>query len=390
MYVNYAPYGNAGHILDYLRKTFDNLVYVCFNFHPVERSNYNLVEIYRGGDLVKSISLFTPRAPKSHVHAFAPMLSLVAALELVAVSIYVFLKFKIKPRIFFAPNAFLIFIGVLLRAVSLVDKVVFWVWDYYPTPKAGLYRKLFYRLYWALDKWCTYKSDFVWYLNERLLEVREKFGVVSKKDKQCVAPLGIDSIDNSAAAAVRQNTLGFVGVLKKHQGLELLLNSLRELVSTIPDIRIEVIGSGPEEKYFKAMAEQSPEGHRVSFRGFIRDEREMKKLIASWAAAAAPYVPLEGNPSAYADPSKVKLYLGCGTPVIITEVPMLAKEIHQKEAGIAIGYSTEELVSAVATIFGENNRYRENAVCLAHEYVYTKIYENAFSVTAKRLWQDNK
>lgn len=65
-------------------------------------------------------------------------------------------------------------------------------------------------------------------------------------------------------------------MLKKNQGMELLLDFLPELVTAIPDIKIEVIGSGPDEEYFETMAGKSLESHHVIFHGLISDEKEMK------------------------------------------------------------------------------------------------------------------
>lgn len=384
LYVNYAPYGNAGHILDYLKENFDDLIYISFIFHPVEQSSK--VQIYHKGKLLKGIFIPTLLVPKNYVHHFAPLLSVISGIELITISIYAFFKFKIRPQIFLAPNAFLILIGIMLRALSLVDKVVFWVWDYYPIPKEGFYKKVFYRAYCILDRRCTYMADFVWYLNQRLLEIREKLGIVSDMSKSCIASLGINRINTSLLIQVRVDTLGFFGVLKKSQGLELLLGSLPELVAAIPNIRIEIIGSGPDEGYFKELTNKSSENHRVTFYGFIDDEQKVKKIVASWTASAALYIPIEENLSAYTDPSKVKFYLGCGIPVIVTKVPLLAEEIHKKGAGIAIEYNTKELISAVIRIFAENNKYRENAIRLAHKFDYKKVYDNTFSMMAKRLW----
>lgn len=383
IYVNYAPYENSGHILDYLKKKFADLIQVSFIFHPVKRRSS--VNIFHQGQLIKTISLPTLVVSSRWVHYLAPLLSFIQGLELVVITIYVSLKFKIKPQIFLAPNAFLIFIGIILRGLSLVDKVIFWVWDYYPVPEKGFYLKLYYRAYWVLDSWCTKKADFVWYLNRRLLEIRKKRGVVIDMSKSGITPLGIDVVDVSSLPQVSHNVLGFLGVLKKKQGLELLFDSLSALAAAIPEIKIEIIGAGPDEEYFKKLAGNSPEGHRIKFYGFIDDEQKMKMIVASWAAAVALYVPTEENVAAYADPAKVKFYLGYATPVIITKVPLLAEEIHQKEAGIAIEYKTEQLVSAVLKVFGKNEQYRENARSLAGEYDYRKIYDNAFKIISKQI-----
>lgn len=377
MYVNYAPYGNCGHILDYLKKNFDEVIFISFIFHPVKRKS--TVNIYRRGELIKTISIPTLLVPKNYVHYFAPLLSLIHAFELLAISVYVRFKFKIRPQIFLAPNAFLIFIGIILRTLSLTDKVIFWVWDYYPVPEKGFYLKLYYRAYWALDSWCTRHANFVWYLNQRLMDIRKRLGIALDMNKSSITPLGIDVVDVSSLPQVRNNILGFLGVLKKNQGLELLLGSLSELAAAIPEIKIEIIGSGPDEEYFKKLAEKHPQGHRVTFYGFIDDEQKTKKIVAAWAAAVALYIPIEKNLSIYTDPAKVKFYLGCGTPVIMTGIPLLAEEIHKKEAGLVIDYSTNQLVSAVVKIFTDNQKYRENARRLTQEYNYQKIYDNSFA-----------
>ncbi|OQX86771.1 MAG: hypothetical protein B6D55_05265 [Candidatus Omnitrophica bacterium 4484_70.2] len=386
IYVNYSPYGNAGYILDYLKEFAENLIYVSFIFHPVERESK--AQIYHHGKLNKQIKLPTILVPEKYVYYFAPILSFIAALELIAINIYVICRFRIKPQLFLAPNAFLVVIGIILRALKMVKRVTFWVWDYYPVPKTGFYRKIFYKAYWVLDRWCTYKADFIWYLNKRLKEVRENLGVTDDGQKEYIVPLGMKPFVGHRWRSVGKNTLGFIGVLKKNQGLELLLNSLPELVSIIPDIKIEIIGSGPDEKYFRKMAERSSEGNRVTFYGFIdfvEEEERAGRIVVSWMAAVALYIPVKENLSAYADPSKVKFYLSCGVPVIITRVPLIAEEIHRRGAGIAIGYNTQELVSAVRGIFVEKDKYREKAICFTYENDYRKIYDSAFNVTRERL-----
>ena len=114
--------------------------------------------------------------------------------------------------------AFLISIGLILKKLMLVDKVIFWVWDYYPIPKKSSYKKCFYRLYWLFDKLSVFKSDFVWCLSERILEVHKKFGLVNKKNKYIVVPLGIRPVKYPLHNSIKKNTLGFIGILKNKNG----------------------------------------------------------------------------------------------------------------------------------------------------------------------------
>lgn len=383
LYVNYAPYGNSGHILDYLRESFDALVYISFIFHPVSRKN--VVEIYKHRKLIKTISMPALIVGRNHVHYFAPLLSMIHAMMLFGIIIYVIIKFGIRPKIFLATNAFLIWLGVIFRSISFVERVIFWVWDYYPVPDAGAYKRIFYGLYWILDKCCMRKSDFLWLISSRLRKMHKELGFLVPQNKYLVVPLGMKAIDRAIIPGVQQNTFGFIGVLKKSQGVEMILSSLSELASKISDLRVEIIGSGPDMQYFKAMADRNSEGHRIIFHGFINNPVELQRRIASWGAAAALYIPWDKTLSAYADPNKVKLCIECGTPVIITKVPEIAEEICRRGAGIAIEYNTGELVKALIRILSENNKFRENARKISQEYNYEKIYDDVFNLTRERL-----
>ncbi|MDD5745697.1 MAG: glycosyltransferase [Candidatus Omnitrophica bacterium] len=377
-YVNYAPYGNAGHILDYLLNAFDTVVYVSFVFHPVEKHNY--VQIYRRGVLSGSFCLPTLLVPRKHVHYFASLLSLLTAVELFCLSIYVRLKYKIKPQIFLAPNAFLILVGIMLRCCYLVDKVIFWVWDFYPIPRKGFYKKIFFKLYWRLDKLCTRGADFLWFINERLLQVRREISFESDLSGRCsIVPLGMKLFSPAGDSEPRGRVLGFVGMLKRSQGVELLVNALPALVKEVPDIRVEIIGTGPDQDYFKNLAGKTMQDQRINFKGFIESESQMRRIVSSWDAAVALYVPEEGNLSAFADPSKVKLYLECTVPVIMTNVPVIAEEIGRKKAGIVIDYDETALVCAVKKVFTENSFYRKNCKNMVSGYDYCAVYDGAFT-----------
>ena len=377
MYVNYAPYGNAGQMLDYLKASYNELIYASFVFHPVDKAGRNTIEVYKKGERKKRVTMPTLRAPKTVVHQLAFLLNAIVACELIDAVIWLRVRYKIKPRVFIAPNAFLVFVGILFRSLRLTEHVVFWVWDYYPTPSKGLYKKLLFRMYWWLDRWCTRKADYVWYLNQRLLDARIDHGVRSDAAKQYVAPLGIKPL-GAQALTTASGAIGFLGVLKKGQGLDLLFDSLEDLAAADPDIRVEILGSGPDESYFKQKVEENPEGRRVKFLGFVERDEDMRKAIASWRAAVALYVPSDDNVAAFTDPSKVHLYIGCGTPVIMTGVPEISEEISRNGAGIVVDYDREQFVQAVRRVMADNAAFKENCLKMAREYEYKHLYDQVF------------
>jgi len=56
--------------------------------------------------------------------------------------------------------------------------------------------------------------------------------------------------------------------------------------------------------------------------GSINNHITIEKILMSCGIAIAPYSSIDKNNfSFYADPGKVKFYLGCGLPIVITDVP---------------------------------------------------------------------
>jgi glycosyltransferase involved in cell wall biosynthesis len=92
--------------------------------------------------------------------------------------------------------------------------------------------------------------------------------------------------------------------------------------------------------------------------------------------AVAPYEP--GTISQYTDPGKVKNYLSCGLPVVLTKVPLIWKEIVDNKAGLAVRYNKEELQLAMMRLMTDKKlvlQYRDNAYLLGKRYRWDKIFK---------------
>ena len=70
-------------------------------------------------------------------------------------------------------------------------------------------------------------------------------------------------------------------------------------------------------------------GRRFEFFGYT-DHDWTLSYLPTCGVALAPYVNEEKGTFKYAEPLKVKDYLGCGLPIIITRVPDIANEIDKK------------------------------------------------------------
>lgn len=83
----------------------------------------------------------------------------------------------------------------------------------------------------------------------------------------------------------------------------------------------------------------------------------------------------------FTDSAKVKEYMECDTPIIITKVPEIVLEIEEKRAGFAVNYNKGEIAEAMIKLLTDDELWqqcRENIRQLAIKYDYRKIHDEAF------------
>ena len=66
--------------------------------------------------------------------------------------------------------------------------------------------------------------------------------------------------------------VGFIGSFYAYEGLDLLLEALPRLVGTIPNLKVVLVGGGPDRERLEAMARDSGQGDKVVFTGRVAHE----------------------------------------------------------------------------------------------------------------------
>lgn len=380
IYVNYSPYENTGKILDYLLEHFEIVIVFIFNFHNLgEGQKSGEVRLYKNGMLEKKDALldYPFRVSTSLVFLLIPIRSFINFLQLLWHTIRLRALYP-KFDLYFSVNAFTAWIGMFMKKLGLVEKTVFWVWDYYPPHHQNKIIVFMRKLYWYFDRKST-ASDHVVFLNKRLEELRKNMNILPQSASYPIVPIGTDPVRKLPSKSVsnRKIIIGFLGVLKKTQGIDILFKTAEKIHAFFPEACFEVIGTGPDEEYFKEQAKQSPVP--VTFYGYILDEERLKNLQLQWHIAIAPYVLDKSSVSYYTDQGKIKGYLSLGLPVIVTGV-YFSKEIVKEKAGVVINYNIpNEFVEAIEKIVSDYQNYQKNALKLAKKYYYKKIYRDLFS-----------
>lgn len=379
IYVNYSPYENSGKILDFILDNFENVFLFSVGFYNLRnKKSYNKLMIYKKGKLQKEHLLLHIPIVQTFVFLILPVRSLILFIEIFIYTLHLKRKYK-NIDVYFTVNAFTAWIGNVMKGFGIVDKTIFWVWDYYPPIHDSKIIMLMRYVYWQFDKISSH-SDSVAFVNKRLLDLRKDLGIYDKDSEYPIVPIGTDKITLKKSNKKKNKDrllFGFIGVLKKSQGPEIIFDNAADLKHEFGDMGYEIVGSGPDEDYLRVRAQKS--GVKTKFYGYL-GEKSLNEVLGKCTIGIATYKPEVSNVSQYGDPGKIKIYLSVGIPVITTNVLQFAKEIDKSKAGVIVNYNNKnELIKAVKKIMKKHSEYSKNAYSLSQKYNYKKIYPQMFT-----------
>jgi len=276
------------------------------------------------------------------------------------------------------------FSGLILKLFGKVDTLVFYTIDYVPLRFAN---RILNRIYHFLDWVGVAKADLVWNVSSQIAIEREKNGFKKEwRSKQIVVPITIETIPSPTKLDMKyRNNIVYMGHLRKNQGLENLLKAVNLVKQKIKSVRLTIIGGGPLEKKLRNYVVAHKLSKHVKFTGFIENFKDVEKVLRQQAVSVAPYDNADNSFTKFADPGKPKDYLAHGLPVIITNIPSIARTIRKRNAGIVITNNNDELVNGILLMLKtkEYNIYRENAFRLAKLYLSDVIFKKALLKTQR-------
>ena len=271
-----------------------------------------------------------------------------------------------------------------LRKLNLIKRLVFYTIDYTPLRFKNV---ILNSIYHFVDRLACYNADAIWILSPRMILARKQNGVDIKRIAQSIhLPMGanLERIKIQHLNRINRHQIVYAGFLMEKQGIQLAIESLPKVIEKIPDVKFIIIGQGEYERKLKQLVKNLKIAKYVDFKGFVEDHEELEKILSKSALAVASYVDTPDNYTRYTDPGKVKLYLGCGLPVIMTDVPQIARVIKSKKAGIIADYNSNSFAESIIKLFSNDklyNKYRENAIKLSKNYNTNTLIEKALNKT---------
>ena len=300
--------------------------------------------------------------------------------------IFTILRLRKKFDLFIGVSHSFSLIGILLKKLGIVKKVIYYCIDYYIPEDKKNFNSYFVRAINIIERFIARNADYIWDISSNIPEYREKIGKVKKASyKNVIVPLGYSNHLRVSAFVKEFNRwdIGFIGTITPNQGLQLLVETMPLVIEKFPQIKVKIIGHGPFADELKLVVYEKGLTGYFTFFGFIKEEEKALGILRQCAAGVALWSDsVENKNIMCADPGKTKLYALCGLPMIITRCS-ISDEIKDKGAGVVVEYDVSSLKDGISYIMEDEERLkkiRENSFNLGETYISDNIFDNAFKV----------
>lgn len=380
IFCSFIPVGLDEYV-NYFINNFNDFIYLKWKFPHIQGSINSSVSYYKNKKRIKEKILFSlPKFSNKFLYfLFLPLNYLIYLTQ----SLTLLLSRQTKKKVvFMGVNYYCAFCGIILKKLGKVDFVIYRVMDFFPLPAKGIYKYL-NRIFYFLDNYCLKNADFLWFTTIRHIIGRENYGYFDRTKYQYIlTPLGIniDKFISIPAGKTNQHSLVYCGVLSKYHLLDLVFDAVKILKKDFKKIKLNIIGSGPDENYFKNLAKKMKIEENVRFHGFLKEGKKLNQLMADNLLGIALYRD-EEDFIKYTEPAKVKYYLSFGIPALISKVPLIAEELAEKKVSFAILNNQDEIIKTIKN-FALNHslqkEYKENIKNFVKSADVKKILNEVF------------
>ena len=219
--------------------------------------------------------------------------------------------------------------------------------------------------------------------NRKILQNTDKIFVVNesvkkiiineykiREDRISVIPNGIDIKKFEKKIKNEQTfTVIFSGVMYYHRGLDILLDSISKVVLKIPNIKVVLLGDGPEMEKLKEISQKRNLRKNIKFKGWI-DRNNIPNYLAGSSIGIGPLMLTEVTKNAL--PIKVLEYMASSLPIIAKTGTLSNDILREGKNGFFINDS-EDLAAKLELLASE-------------EKLLTKMGKESFNMVQKFDW----
>jgi len=247
--------------------------------------------------------------------------------------------------------------GLLMRRLGFVRHVIHWNVDFVPERFGA---NVMTRAYEWLDRQCCIRSEGRVELSDAAY--RGRLSAYNLEAESCPAeliPMGswTEEAPKTNAQRLVEPRIVFLGHIVERMGLPLLLDVVEILRDRGRVVHADVIGAGPVLSSLQADATRRGLTSLITWHGFVADYADVERILADACVALAPYETSADSFSRYADPGKLKAYLGAGLPILLTDVPPNAAELAEQAGACVVPPDASAFADAIERLIDDQRSW---------------------------------
>lgn len=286
--------------------------------------------------------------------------------------------YKEKYDLFVGVESLLAMGGGMLKKMGRVRESVYYISDWSPWKFHNkALNAVYLKMDWLACKW----SDFIWNFTYTIGQARREIlhFDMDRAGRELWVPFGFipDGVTIPEDGKIDRRKLVFCGGLCRENGVELIIEALPRIIEAAPGVVVEILGDGPDAAALKARAEALGLSDSIVWRGYVMAREEILRSYLTASASLAPYMPFKENVKRYGDVIKIRESIGCGLPVVTTDVPPSHAEVLEKGLGEVIPYEAGALAETCARILTDDAYYfpmRARVRAASRENLWENIY----------------
>ncbi|MCJ7696747.1 MAG: glycosyltransferase family 4 protein [Thermoplasmata archaeon] len=185
-----------------------------------------------------------------------------------------------------------------------------------------------------------------------------------------IIPNGIDynHIDTIPPSTFTTDVI-FAGRLIREKNVNILINALNILCNQIPDLKVVIVGDGPERNSLRRMVHNYKLEKYITFTGFLNNPDEVIALMKSSKVFVSPSI-REGFGIASLEA------MACGIPVVTVDHPQNAiTELVTPETGVITFSFPITISSAIQACLQDKSRFKIPCQTKAKDYDWEPIVD---------------
>ena len=257
-------------------------------------------------------------------------------------------------------NALATFQGLILRKMRRTRFVIHWSVDFVPRRFSNSLINWFYE---TVDKNCCERADLRVELSNAAMQNRNQHYCLPEKSfsQTLIVPMGFwnEKVPVCKEDSWDAKKIVFLGHLVDRMGLDELLKACKVLRRREVSFHLDIIGGGPLSTWLHDQIKFDSLEDCVSLKGFVADHATLASLLAESSIGVAPYAPDLDSFTRFADPGKLKDYLGAGLPILLTDVPPNAADLAANGGAEIVQHDADAIADAIQLLFENEHEWKK-------------------------------